>query len=53
LPSTWNIYRNFFNWKGILYGEIGVSELRELRQLEEENAQTWKLVAVWSLEKGK
>lgn len=33
------------------YGSIVVSELRELRQLKEENAQLKKLVADLSLEK--
>jgi putative transposase len=40
----------FFNWKK-KYGELGVSELRTLRQLEEENSQLRKLVADLSLDK--
>jgi putative transposase len=40
----------FYNWKK-KYGGIGVSELRRLRQLEEENAQLKKLVADLSLDK--
>lgn len=40
----------FFNWKK-KYGGMGVSELRKLRQLEEENAQLKKLVADLSLDK--
>ncbi len=40
----------FYNWKK-KYGGIGVSELRKLRQLEEENAQLKKLVADLSLDK--
>jgi putative transposase len=32
----------FFNWKK-KYGSMGVSELRKLRQLEEENQQLKKL----------
>jgi putative transposase len=40
----------FFNWKK-KYGELGVSELRKLRQLEEENSQLRKLVADLSLDK--
>lgn len=40
----------FFNWKK-KYGGMGVSELRKLRQLEEENAQLEKLVADLSLDK--
>lgn len=40
----------FFNLKK-KYGGIGVSELRRLRQLEEENNQLKKLVADLSLDK--
>lgn len=40
----------FFNWKK-KYAGLGVSELRKLRQLEEENAQLKKLVADLSLDK--
>ncbi len=40
----------FYNWKK-KYGGLGVSELRELRQLKEENAQLKKLVADLSLDK--
>ena len=40
----------FFNWKK-KYGSLGVSELRRLRQLEEENNQLKKLVADLSLDK--
>jgi len=40
----------FFNWKK-KFGGMGVSELRKLRQLEEENAQLKKLVADLSLDK--
>ncbi len=40
----------FFNWKK-KYGGLGVSELRRLRQLEEENHQLKKLVADLSLDK--
>jgi len=40
----------FFNWKK-KYGGMGVSELRKLRQLEDENAQLKKLVADLSLDK--
>jgi len=38
----------FYNWKK-KYGGVGISELRKLRQLEEENAQLKKLVADLSL----
>ena len=40
----------FFNWKK-KYGGLGISELRRLRQLEEENNQLKKLVAELSLDK--
>ena len=42
----------FYNWKK-KFGGLGVSELRKLRQLEEENAQLKKLVADLSLDKQK
>ena len=40
----------FFNWKK-KYGGLGISELRKLRLLEEENMQLKKLVADLSLDK--
>lgn len=40
----------FYNWKK-KYGCLGVSELRKLRQLEEENAQLKKLAAHLSTDK--
>lgn len=40
----------FFNRKK-KYGGLGISELRKLRQLEEENGQLKKLVANLSLDK--
>lgn len=40
----------FYNWKK-KYGGIGITELRKLRQLEEENAQLKKLIADLSLDK--
>ena len=40
----------FYNWKK-KYGGLGVSELRRLKNLEEENAQLKKLVADLSLDK--
>ena len=45
----------FYNWNRAAgrkkYGGLGTSELRELRQLKEENAQLKKLVADLSLDK--
>ncbi len=40
----------FFTWKE-KYGEMGVTELKRLRALEDENAQLKKLVADLSLDK--
>lgn len=40
----------FFNWKN-KFGGMGVTELRRLRQLEEENTQLKKLVADLSLDR--
>ncbi len=40
----------FYNWKK-KYGGLGVSELRRLKNLEEENTQSKKLVADLSLDK--
>ena len=40
----------FYNWKK-KYGGLGVSELRELRQLKDENARLKLMVADLSLDK--
>ena len=40
----------FFNWKK-KYGGLGVTELRKLRQLEEENTRLKRMVADLSLDK--
>lgn len=40
----------FYNWKK-KYGGLGVNELRELRQLKEENFRLKRLVADLSLDK--
>jgi putative transposase len=42
--------QTFYRWKK-KYGGLGVSELRRLKQLEEENSQLKKLVADLSLDK--
>jgi putative transposase len=40
----------FYNWKK-KYGGLGVSELRELRQLKDENTRLKQMVADLSLDK--
>ena len=40
----------FYNWKK-KYGGLGVSELRRLRQLEEENSKLKQIVADLTLDK--
>jgi putative transposase len=40
----------FYNWRK-QYGDMGVSEVRELRQLREENNRLKRLVADLSLDK--
>ncbi len=40
----------FYNWKK-KYGGLGISELRELRQLKEENSKLKQMVADLSLDK--
>lgn len=40
----------FYNWKK-KYGGLGISELRELRQLKEENNKLKQIVADLSLDK--
>lgn len=40
----------FYNWKK-KYGGLGVSELRRLRQLEEENLKLKQIIADLSLDK--
>jgi putative transposase len=42
--------QTFYRWKR-LYGNLSVTELRELRQLREENTRLKKLVADLSLDK--
>jgi putative transposase len=40
----------FYNWRK-KYGGLGITELRRLRQLEEENSKLKKIVADLSLDK--
>jgi putative transposase len=50
LPQGRHQDATFYNWKK-KYGGLGPSELRRLRQLEEENTKLKKLVADLSLDK--
>ena len=50
MPEDGVAEATFYNWKK-KYGGLGVSELRRLKQLEEENKQLKKLVADLSLDK--
>ena len=40
----------FYNWKK-KYGQLGITEIRELRQLRDENARLKRLVADLTLDK--
>ena len=44
-------YATFYNWRK-KYGGLGPSELKRLKQLEEENSKLKRLVADLSLDKG-
>jgi putative transposase len=48
--KMWISEQIFFRWKR-KYGGLGISELRRLRQLEEENRQLKRLVADLTLDK--
>ena len=50
MPANGNLTGDIFNRKK-KFGGIGISELRRLRQLEEENSHLKKLVADLSLDK--
>ena len=43
-------YATFYNWKK-KYGSLGVTELRKLKQLEEENNRLKQIVADLALDK--
>ena len=47
---AWTLEATFYTWKK-KYGHLGVSELRRLRQLEEENARLKRVVADLTLDK--
>jgi putative transposase len=48
--KMWISEPTFYNWKK-KYGGLGVSELRQLRQLQEENIKLKQIVADLSLDK--
>jgi len=50
LQTRRNPYTTFYNWKK-KYGDLGASEVRRLRQLEEENARLKSVVADLTLDK--
>jgi len=50
LPEDGHLRADYFRWKK-KYDGLGVSELRRLRQLEEENRQLKRLVADLTLDK--
>jgi hypothetical protein len=50
LPEVGIAEQTYFRWKK-KYGGLGVSELRRLRQLEEENRQLKRVVADLTLDK--
>lgn len=50
MPQAGISEATFYNWKK-RYGGVGPSELRRMRQLEEENAKLKRLVADLSLDK--
>jgi putative transposase len=50
LRVGWALAKTFFTWKK-KYGDMGVTELKRLRTLEDDNAQLKKLGADLSLDK--
>ena len=50
VPQAGDLEPAFYSWKK-KYGGLGVSELRRLRQLEEENGRLKRMVADLSLDK--
>jgi Transposase len=50
LPEAWDSQQSFYLWKK-KYAGLGVSELRELRQLRDENSKLKRLVADLSLDR--
>ncbi len=51
MAEIWgSLHATFYNWKK-KYGGLGVTELRKLKQLEEENSRLKQIVADLSLDK--
>jgi putative transposase len=50
LPQAWHSQQSFYLWKK-KYAGLGLQELRELRQLRDENAKLKRLVADLSLDR--
>jgi len=50
VPQGWHCFRQFYNWRK-RYAGLMPSEVKRLRQLEEENAKLKRIVADLSLDK--
>ena len=50
MPPDWDAEATFYVWKK-KYANLGVSELRELRQLRDENARLKRVVAELTLDR--
>ena len=50
MPAAWRVGGHVLTWKK-KYADLGVSELRKLKQLEDENARLRRIVADLTLDK--
>lgn len=50
MPAAWRVGAAFYTWKK-KYAGLGVSELRKLKQLEDENTRLRRIVADLTLDK--
>ena len=48
--ASFYLWKNFYLWKK-KYGKLGMTEIREMRQLRDENARLKRLVAELTLDK--